>query len=138
MSKFLTFFFFIKKYHQNQINFFLEKNQSYFCIENPLNPPVRGRLRPHTPHWGLRIDTVGIRFRTLRIFSDKKNLAIFYIFLCQFFKYFNYKIEYVSKTKNRKIVFSQVTEHCETYWNKNLIWPLLRGWVCMSLIGTWS
>ena len=43
---------------------------------------------------------------------------------------FEYKTDHISKTKsckNRKVVFSFVSEHCASFWNKNPICPLLRG-----------
>ena len=43
------------------------------------------------------------------------------------YKYFEYQIDHISKTKiceNCIIVFSLVSEHCVTFWNKNPNWPL--------------
>ena len=45
-------------------------------------------------------------------------------------KYFEYKIDHISKTKNlknRKIVFSKVSEHYASFWTKNSIWQLSGG-----------
>ena len=57
-----------------------------------------------------------IRFRTLRIL---------------FFSQMNKKMQclnaHISKTKIRKIDLTCASEHCSTFWTKNLIWPFLRA-----------
>ena len=50
-----------------------------------------------------------IRFRTLRIFID---------FLAEWMKFFPFLKGYISKTKNRKIDFSFVSENYATIWTK--------------------
>ena len=58
--------------------------------------------------------------------GTKKNWHVFVFFFLKILSISSH----ISKTNyyiNHKIVFSQVSEHCATFWNKNPMWSLLRG-----------
>ena len=75
-----------------------------------------------------------IQFKTLRILWDKKKLVNFSDIFVNSQRILNTKSINISKTKNLKIVFTEASKHCATFWNENLIWPLLKGGevCCMS------
>ena len=64
--------------------------------------------------------------------GEKKRVNSWLFFSLQFFKYFEYKIDHISKIG--KLSFHRFQNCAHIFLTNNPIWPLLRGgWVCMSL-----